>query len=199
MKHNESTGLALGCSHTAGVALDPEDCYVSVLGRMLNCTITNKGVPAGNAVHVQKFLLQAIESQRPPSFVIAQWPNPVRKTIWHNGTACNETIKNASPAFLQLLHAGEQNFLQPWVDTVIVCNLLCKMAAIPIINIMIQDIGSEWHSVLNEHDIRLHVDRKTPNETWLMDSGASDNLHHSAQCHKQWAERIFGLLNELTT
>lgn len=41
--------------------------------------------------------------------------------------------------------------------------------------------------------------RKLPDQTWLMDSAASDKLHHSAQCHKQWAERIFRILNEHTT
>jgi hypothetical protein len=30
-----------------------------------------------------------------------------------------------------------------------------------------------------------------------MDNKASDNLHHSAICHKQWAERLIGLINEL--
>jgi len=29
------TGAALGCSHTAGTGINPSDCYVSVLSRMI--------------------------------------------------------------------------------------------------------------------------------------------------------------------
>lgn len=198
MNHNKSTGLALGCSHTAGVALTPADCYVSVLSRLLDCAILNRAVPGGNATHVQNNLVQALKSTQPIGFVIAQWPNPFRRTVWHGARSSNENINNASAAFQQLLHAGPENFMQPWIDTIIVCNLLCSTAKIPCINIMIEDVAPEYHAQLANEHIQLHVDRKLPGETWLMDSAASDKLHHSAQCHKQWAERIFGLLNEHT-
>jgi len=32
------TGAALGCSHTAGTGINPSDCYVSVLSRMIGHT-----------------------------------------------------------------------------------------------------------------------------------------------------------------
>jgi hypothetical protein len=54
-------------------------------------------------------------------------------------------------------------------------------------------------TALAAENIILHVDQKLPAQTWLMDSAASDKLHHSAQCHKQWAERIMELLNDYTT
>lgn len=193
------TALALGCSHTAGVGVDPRDCYVQVLGRMLDKDIKNLGVPGGNAAHLQRLLVQALTLPTKPDFVIAQWPNPIRRTMWHNKKAVDENIHNASAVFQQLLRAGEQNFMQPWIDVIIVCNLLCTTAAVPIINIMIEDVAPEYHAQLDREHIQLHVDRKLPGETWLMDSAASDNLHHSAKCHKQWAERLFGLLNEHTT
>ena len=193
------TALALGCSHTAGVGVAPADCYVSVLSQLLDRPIVNKGVSGGNAAHVQKHLTQALKTTLRPDFVIAQWPNPIRRTIWHGTATRDENIITASEPFRQLLRASEQNFLRPWIDTIIVCNLLCRTAAVPIINIMIEDVAPEYHAMLASECIRLHVDRKIPGETWLMDSAASDNLHHSAHCHKQWAERIFGLLNEHTT
>lgn len=192
------TALALGCSHTAGTGIDPKDTYVSVLSQMLDKPILNQGVPGGNAVHVQQSLVQSLKYTVRPDFVIAQWPNPVRRTVWHGRKACNENIHNASSVFQQLLRASENNFMQPWIDTVIVCNLLCRLAAVPIVNIMIEDIAPEYHAALNNEKIQLHVDRKIPGETWLMDSAASDNLHHSAVCHKQWAERLFEIINELT-
>ena len=193
------TGLALGCSHTVGVGIDPADNYVSVLSQRIHCDIVNQAVSGGNAAHVQTALVQALKQSVKPRFVIAQWPNPIRRTVWHGSAGRNENINNASTAFQHLLRASERNFLQPWIDTIIVCNLLCKTAAVPIINIMIEDVAPEYHAILAHEHIQLHVDRKLPEETWLMDSAADDKLHHSADCHKQWANRLYGLLNEYTT
>lgn len=192
------TALAMGCSHTAGVGIEPMDCYVSVLGQMLDRPIMNLGVPGGNAAHVQRALVKSLKSTSTLDFVIAQWPNPIRRTVWLGDQPCDENIHNAGPAFRQLLRASENNFIQPWIDTIVVCNWLCKLAAVPIVNIMIEDVAPEYHAVLNSEGVQLHVDQKIPGKTWLMDSAASDNLHHSAQCHKQWAERLVGLIDELT-
>jgi hypothetical protein len=193
------TAVALGCSHTAGVGVDPQHCYVSVLGQLLNTPIKNPGVPGGNCSHVQQALITELKSSQRPDFVIAQWPNPIRLTVWHGGQAKNENLNHASPAFNQLLRTGEQNFYQPWLAAIVVCNLLCQQAGVPIINIMIEDVDSQYHTALASENIVLHVDRKLPDQTWLMDSAASDNLHHSARCHQQWANRLHGLLNEYTT
>ena len=193
------TALALGCSHTAGVGIAVVDCYASVLSTLLAVDIDNQGVPAGNAGDVQSNLVQALTHTRRPDFVIAQWPNPIRRTMWHNNISKKETIMNSSAAFKELLRTGEKNFYQPWIDTIVVCNLLCQTASVPIVNIMIEDISQEYHDMLAAEKIELYVDKKLPNETWLMDSAASDRLHHSAVCHRQWAQRLFGLLNEITT
>lgn len=192
------TAIALGCSHTAGVGIETHDCYVSVLGQLLNTHIKNLGVPGGNFSHVQHALVTALKSPQPPNLVIAQWPNPIRLTVWHDKRASYENLNNASPAFKQLLRTGEKNFYQPWLDAIVVCNLLCQQAHVPIINIMIEDIEPQYHAALACENIVLHVDRKLPGQTWLMDSAASDNLHHSAHCHQQWANRLLGLLNEYT-
>lgn len=45
----------------------------------------------------------------------------------------------------------------------------------------------------------LHTDQKLPGLTWLFDSAATDQLHHSAYCYKQWADRLIGLIDEITT
>jgi len=193
------TARAIGCSHTAGVGIDPVHCYVNVLSRRLGRPVMNHGQPGGNATHIQSTLVQVLKPTRRPDFVIAQWPNPFRRTTWYNNTAQNENIQHDSAVFKQLLLAGEKNFYQPWIDTIIVCNLLCKTAAVPMVNIMIEDIPMEYHRMLTAEQIVLHVDKKTPDETWLMDSAASDNSHHSARCHAQWAQRLHGILNELTT
>jgi len=193
------TAMAIGCSHTAGVAIAESECYVSVLSTLLDTPIHNRGLPGGNARHVQSTLVQALKYTLRPDFVVAQWPNPFRRTTWYNNTAQNENIQHDSAVFKQLLQAGDKNFYQPWIDTIIVCNLLCQTAAVPIINIMIEDVPEEYHHQLTAEGIVLHVDKKTPDETWLMDSAASDRSHHSARCHAQWAQRLYGLVNELTT
>jgi hypothetical protein len=190
------TALALGCSHTAGVGINTADCYVSVLSNMLDTPIINQGVAGGNAGHVQSNLVQALKLAQSLDFVIAQWPNPFRRTTWYNNKSRNENIHFPGTAFEQLLRDGEQNFYQPWIDSIIVCNLLCKATAIPIVNIMIEDVPEKYHDMLAVEKIVLHVDRKLPNETWLMDNKASDNLHHSAICHKQWADRLYRLMSD---
>lgn len=192
------TFIALGCSHTAGVGIDPEDCYVNVLGSMLNRPIRNLGIPGGNADTVQATLVQELTTQQ-PEFVIVQWPNPIRLTVWHDNRAANENIKTASPVFAQLLKQSVNNFYHPWIQTVTVCDLLCRLAGIPIIHIMLEDLAANYNELLINKSIILHQDQKIPGKTWLFDSAARDKLHHSAVCHKQWAERLFGLINELTT
>lgn len=192
------TALALGCSHTVGVGIDPQDCYVSVLAQQLNCKIKNLGVAGGNADDVLQNLLRELKNTR-PEFVIAQWPNPLRRTTWSGNTARRENIHHCSAAFQQLLKASEQNFYQPWIHCIIAANMLCKLADVLCINILIEDVAEQYHQLLTEWNITLYTDRKLPGQSWLMDCAASDNLHHSAECHKQWAERIVGILNELTT
>ena len=193
------TGVALGCSHTAGIGINPSDCYVSVLSQMIGQSIDNLSQPGASHSVLQQKLVQALQAPTPPSFVIAQWPNPIRRITWQDHRPVNENINCASPAFNQLLRQSQENFYQPWLDTIIICNLLCKALDIIIINIMIEDVAEKYHAVLANHGVVLHVDKKLPGETWLMDSAAADNLHHSAQCHAQWAQRLHGLLNEYTT
>lgn len=189
------TALALGCSHTAGVGLESAHCYVSVLADLLGVNIKNCGIPGGNASDVVQTLALELDKSL-PKFVIAQWPNPYRCTVWYNAQPVRENVSNSGASFRQLLKDSEQNFYQPWLHNIIVANVLCRLAKVTCVNIMINDIEQCYHSVLTRQGIVLHVDKKLPGQTWFMDSMASDNIHHSAWCHKQWAERIMGLLNE---
>jgi hypothetical protein len=71
--------------------------------------------------------------------------------------------------------------------------------AFPRISWADRDAAINRINTLDNNNIRLHWDQKIPGKTWLFDSAASDNLHHSAVCHKQWAERLYGIFNENTT
>lgn len=191
-------GLALGCSHTAGTGIDYTDCYVNVLSQHYHVPIKNKGVHAGSYEQVEKNLIHEIKNDC-PDFVIAQWPNPFRRTIWNGEDPHKETIKNASPVFKQLLKLGENNFYTPWMQSIITCNAFCSASKVPIVNIMLENVEEKYHLILNLEGIILHVDEKLPGKTWLFDSAASDNLHHSARCHAAWADRLIGLIDEITT
>ena len=190
------SAVALGCSHTAGTGLPNEHCYVSVLSQHYHMPIANLGVPGGNCHIVEKRLVEYLDNCV-PDFVIAQWPNVFRMTVWNHGQATNETVSNGGALFRLTMKHGEENFYQPWIQTIITCNLLCKFAGVPVVNIMIEDVDQQYHTMLNQHGIVLHTDQKLPGLTWLMDHGALDKMHHSAYCHAQWAERLIGLIDAL--
>jgi len=193
-----TSAWAFGCSHTAGVGLDYSDSYVNLVAQHYKIEIKNLAVPGGNCYQVEKNLVEQLQSGR-ADFAIMQWPNVFRKTVWTNGRKHYQNIQNDGPAFQQLLKAGEENFYYPWLQTIITCNTLCGLARIPVVNIMIEDVDKQYHTILNHNGITLHVDQKLPGLTWLMDSAARDGLHHSAICHAQWAERLIKLIDELTT
>jgi hypothetical protein len=194
MKH----ALALGCSHTAGVGVNLNECYVSLLSNHYQIPIKNLGTPGGNCSHIEKHLVQELKINS-PDFVICQWPNVFRHTIWINGYAKNENIHHDGAVFKQLLALGEENFYNPWLQTIITCNLLCNLAKVPIVNIMIENINQQYHTVLNNQNIILHVDEKLPGLSWIVDNKGNDGMHHSANCHAQWAKRLIGLIDESTT
>ena len=190
------TAIALGCSHTAGLYLDESERYVSVLAQIIGHPIANLAEPGGNHSVVQQRLVRVLQKSKLPEFVVAQWPDPFRRMTWQGEQAHNETVKNSSVAFQQLLRQGEQNFYQPWLDTIVICNLLCRALDVKCINIFLQDLEFKHNAVLKANGVVLHANSNLPNETWLTDWSAKDNIHHSARCHRQWAERIAGLLNE---
>jgi hypothetical protein len=193
-----NAGLALGCSHTAGIGIDISDCYVNVLSKHYHIPIKNKSVPGGSYEQVEKNLVHEIKNDC-PDFVIAQWPNPFRRTIWNENCSTLENVTTAGPVFKQLLKLGERNFYSLWMQSIITCNALCTASQVPIVNIMLENVEEKYHQILSNEGIVLHVDEKLPGKTWFFDSAASDKLHHSAWCHAAWADRLVGLIDEITT
>ena len=190
--------MAAGCSHTAGTGIDLDNCYANCISRHYNMPVLNKGVPSGNHTHVLMNIVEILKASHRPEFIIAQWPNPIRRTMWTSGVKQLQNINTAGTAFILLFKNGEENFYEDWLQSIIVSNLLCKLADVPIVNIMLEDIADCYHVRLSNEHIKLHVDQKLPGTTWLFDSAATDQLHHSAYCHKQWANRIIGLIDEIT-
>jgi hypothetical protein len=190
--------LALGCSHTAAVGIDYRLGYVARLAEQFDIQIINLAIPGGNSSTVEKSLVDHLQHSI-PEFVIAQWPNPYRRTMWKDGRPHNENASNSGTAFRTLLSADQNNFVMPWLQSIVTCTTLCRFAKIPIINILLEDIDSQYHTILSEYNIQLFCDKKQPGHTWLFDSAASDHLHHSAHCHQQWANRLAEIINEYTS
>lgn len=195
--HQQPHMLAVGCSHTYGTGISTEDCYTSVLSQQRKCPVVNLGLPGTNHFLCAVNIMQWV-NRYSPTVVIAQWPSPVRLTVWQGHTGNLENINMHTTAFSELLKSGEENFYAPWIYSVISTNLLCRSLEIPIINILLED-NNHMYDQLAHYNISLHTDEKLPGQTWWFDSAAADGYHHSASCHQQWAERINGLINENTT
>lgn len=190
--------IALGCSHTAGSGNDPADCYASLLQAHYGFLIVNHGIPGGGGTDVLINITQAVKSLEAPKFIVAQWPNPFRKHNWINNTLHLENVNYCSESFKLLLKDSDKNFLEPWIQSIVIGNLLCKLAQIPIINIMLETVDDWCIDRLQKENINLHVDKKVPGQTWLFDNGAQDGIHHSPACHSQWTNRLIGIIDEHT-
>ena len=191
--------VATGCSHTVGIGNDPGDSYVSCLERHYQFPILNHGVAGGGCNDVLLAVVAAVQQTPAPDFIIAQWPNIIRRTVWINGAKTLQNINSHEESFAMLLKNGEENFSEPWIQSVIIANLLSKQVGIPIINIMLESIDPQHLARFDHANIQLHTDEKLPGRTWFFDSNAQDRVHHSPECHQQWAERLIGIINENTT
>ena len=185
--------LALGCSHTAGVGVEADQCYANLVSQALGLTLVNHAVPGGNHITVQKNLVEHLQQHR-PSQIIAQWPNIYRTTVWQQGRPCLLNSNIANNIYNQLLQAGPENFVEPWIQTIVVCNMLCKALEIPMLNILLEHADQYIHNELSRFDVVLHQDQKLPGQSWIFDSAGNDGLHHSAKCHALWAQRILTII-----
>lgn len=190
--------MATGCSHTAGIGNDISDCYVNVLERHYKIPIHNRAVPGGSGNDVLLEIVRSVQKPILPKFIIAQWPNPFRRTLWINGVGQLQNINCFDESFRLLLKSGEDNFYEPWMQSVVIGNLIARQASIPLINILLESIDQSYIDRLNEQKIELHIDEKLPGKTWFSDNQAQDKMHHSPWCHQKWATRLIGLIDELT-
>jgi hypothetical protein len=191
--------LAVGCSHTYGVGINKDDCYVSRLEKHYNTVTVNLGIPGGNHTLCSRNILHWITKVNIPQLIIAQWPNPVRRISWIGELGQLENVGSCSKTFREILHDGEENFYADWINSIISTNILCKSKGISIINIMLDNIEPCYYLPIEYYGIKLHVDEKQPGLTWFFDEKASDGLHHSAACHQKWAERLIGIIDENTS
>lgn len=190
--------LAVGCSHTAGVGIKPNECYISKLQQHYGIKIYNLAQPGGNHTLCNLNILSWLSKGFCPHLVIAQWPNPIRRIAWTDNLGILQNINNKDQIFDRILVAGEQNFYADWLLTIFNVNEICKAFKIKIINILLEDIDECYNQILISKNIILHQDKKIPGQSWIFDCASADGVHHSEKCHEQWKNRLIGLIDENT-
>lgn len=186
--------LAVGCSHTAGVGIDPDNIYVEYLSRDIGIPCRNLSKNGSNSEYALAQIVKILRQDLLPEFIVAQWPNIYRKQFWNNNEYVFENTSNAGEIFNKLLKQSENNFIQPWIQHIVTADTLARAFNIPIYHIYL-----DYTDIEIEYNIKLHMDLKNPGETWLFDSNAVDRIHHSATCHRAWADRLLGIINETTS
>ena len=187
--------LVAGCSHTAGVGIDPEQIWANKLAQELDLDLVNLAQSGACAKFVSLSLIEYLtQTSTSPELVIAQWPNPYRSMKIVNQAIRFYTVQAMDDEFEQRLKINPESFIIEWTDSIVDLNTFLPGK---IINICLESAQSHMiRSVQNLFDknIILHIDEKLPEKTWHFDSAAQDKLHHSAECHQKWANRILTIL-----
>jgi len=187
--------LVAGCSHTAGVGIDINHSWANVLSRQLNLDLTNLARNSACARYVADVLIDWLaQTQTRPTLVVVQWPNPYRSMKIINQQPRFYNVNSMDEDFAQRLRLCPESFISEWQQAVIDLNRSCQTK---LINICLESLDSDVvkpAQYLMDFGIRLHLDEKTPGQTWHFDSLATDNMHHSEQCHQKWADRILTIV-----
>lgn len=187
--------LALGSSHTAGVGLSTGQIYVDQLAADLKLDCDNRSVPGGSSRECVINLVTALREYR-PEFVIAQWPPIFRRTLWIGDRKIMQTVTSErEQSFSLLLKLGTQNFSQPWIQDVLIADTLARSQHLDIYHIWLDSPAAEIDEI-SAHGITVHCDEKLPGRSWLFDNACGDGTHHSAACHRSWADRLRNLIVE---
>jgi hypothetical protein len=190
--------IAVGCSHTAGYGVNPNEIYINLLSQHYQLPIHNLAFGMGNHVIARRNTQLWFNQVGKPGLVIAQWPNPIRRTTWTGDTGILVSVSQPDKILHTMLQCGEENFLADWLDSIITLNQFCRAFDVPVVNILLETMQQQWQDILYQHNIVVHDDKKLPEQSWIFDSGGNDRLHHSAKCHQQWAERLAKIINEHT-
>lgn len=189
-----------GCSLTEGHGLHLEQTWGKKLEKQLNMPVINLAKGSANAEFVSQNLINWINSEfTKPTAIIVQWPNPYRVTHWNNNMARFLTNQNSDDLYKLKVKYGEEHFYLPWITNIIRLDSVCKLADIPVLHLCFETPESvnPALTILNQHNINLHLDLKQPDLTWHFDSAALDNMHHSEWCTEQWTKRILTLLKTM--
>jgi lysophospholipase L1-like esterase len=187
--------LVAGCSHTAGVGIDINFGWATVLSRQLNLELVNLARGSACARYVADVLIDWLaQAPTQPTLVVVQWPNPYRSMQLINQQPHFYNVNAMDEDFAQRLRLCPESFVNEWRQAVIDLNQRCQCN---IINICLESLDSDVVAPaqdLLDLGITVHLDEKQPGLTWHFDSAATDGNHHSEQCHQKWADRILTLV-----
>lgn len=202
--------LVAGCSHTAGVGVTLDNCWAQHVATHCNLQLVNLARPAACAKFVSDSVIDWLSTAPVlPQLIVVQWPTPYRSMDKLHETVhfCNvnfEFDRDNRPSqiffeklkkdFMTRLKNDPDSFVEEWYTSIKNLNFYTQ---IKIINVYLDsnDLPTT-HKIQNLKDqgIVLHTDEKTAEKTWYFDSKASDGVHHSEHCHRQWANRIISLI-----
>ena len=196
----DSYAIAIGCSQTEGVGLPYEFVYSNQLSRQLKLRVVNLGVASSGAMFVKKNILSWVNNiQKVPKFVVAQWPDPYRMFVYEENLAHFEFVHSPSQALIHhAIKMSENNLLELWMSSIIETNTILRLLNIPCYNIHFHKVDTyskEIQEILINNKVKMHFNDSC-NSIWNLDSNAFDKLHHSAQCHEQWTNRLINIINE---
>ena len=187
--------LVAGCSHTAGVGIDINGNWASVLSQQLDLDLINLARGSACARYVADVLIDYLaDAPTQPELVVVQWPNPYRSMKIIDQQPRFYNVNAMDEDFARRLRLCPESFILEWQQAVIDLNCRCQP---PLINICLEspdsDVAGPAQHLLGQ-GIKLHLDEKLPGSTWHFDSAARDGQHHSEQCHQKWADRILTLI-----
>ena len=187
--------LVSGCSHTSGVGIDKNCIWAAQLAKNLQLDLVNLALGGSCAKFVVTSLIDYLESTTIlPELIIAQWPNPYRSMKIFDQKIAFYNVNTMDDEFRYRINYNPNSFLEEWYSSILELNSYCKTKLINICFESHETITTQLVSNLKSKEIILHTDEKISGKTWHFDSGASDKLHHSADCHQKWAERILTIL-----
>lgn len=188
--------LVSGCSHTAGVGIENHEIWAQCMANQLESKLINLARPGACAKFVSESLIQWLATaESDPKLVVAQWPNPYRSMTIVNDKIQFTSTHSMNKEFEHRIKHNPKSFLEEWYHSIVALNFVCK---VPIVNIFLQTSDSDTETYLKKLfglGIHVYTDQKISGSSWHFDSAAKDGLHHSAQCHKKWADRILSILD----
>jgi hypothetical protein len=190
--------LALGSSHTEGQGLHAEQIWTYHLETLLSMPVYVLAKGGSDSKFIARNIINWIsKNNHLPNVIVIQWPPIYRCFVWNLGQGHCTTPTSTNNIYSSLLKGGNENFWVQWVENIINTNLFCQQHGIEVLNLYLENDTdyAKAESILTHYDIKLHVDEKLPGKTWLFDNQAFDHVHHSSQCHQQWADRIKNLID----
>jgi hypothetical protein len=185
--------VTFGCSHTEGIGLHMNDRYGDIVSNSLNIPYLNFGrggasvyfIYMANVLFHNKFIHK-------PKFVICQWPEPERYSLWfnqHSGPLCivpesvNTVSENIQALYKQRLLNPTLVYTENYFHIQGI-KLLCKKSNIKFIDFSL--VNLDQHNTFYKNFVSKHFENRNKDLT----KTARDLIHPGIETNKIIAEYI---------